>query len=119
MILTFNDGVWSGSTILDAAGGHFTILNGNCADWSCKEDISGQSCADVGNYNDRNNLLGGFSQDTTLGSYYSKFQSQTSSSLTLTGIMDFSLSGSSGKSFDVNSKSKYFRFKCLWYWLCK
>ena len=60
------DGVWSGSTILDAAGGHFTSLNGNCADWSCKEDISGQSCADAGNYNDRNNLLGGFSQDTTL-----------------------------------------------------
>ena len=60
------DGVWSGSTTLDAAGGHFTILNGNCSDWSCKEDISGQPCADAGNWNDRNNLLGGFSQDTTL-----------------------------------------------------
>ena len=60
------DGIWSGSTSLDAAGGHFTILNGNCSDWSCKEDISGQPCADAGNYNDRNNLLGGFSQDTTL-----------------------------------------------------
>ena len=60
------DGVWSGSTSLDAAGGHFTILNGNCSDWSCKEDISGQPCADPGNYNDRNNLLGGFTQDTTL-----------------------------------------------------
>ena len=58
------DGIWSGSTSLDAAGGHFTILNGNCSDWSCKEDISGQPCADPGNYNDRNNLLGGFSQDT-------------------------------------------------------
>ena len=32
---------------LDAVGGHFTILNGNCGDWSCKEDISGQSCADA------------------------------------------------------------------------
>ena len=60
------DGVWSGSISLPAAGGHFTILNGNCSDWSCKEDISGQACADPGNYNDRNNLLGGFSQDTTL-----------------------------------------------------
>jgi len=60
------DGVWSGSTILDAAGGYFTILNGNCSDWSCKEDISGQLCADASNYNDRNNLLGGFSQDTIL-----------------------------------------------------
>jgi hypothetical protein len=60
------DGVWSGSISLPAAGGHFTILNGNCSDWSCKEDISGQPCADPGNYNDRNNLLGGFTQDTTL-----------------------------------------------------
>jgi hypothetical protein len=60
------DGIWSGSMSLDAAGGHFTILNGNCSDWSCKEDISGQPCADPNNHNDRNNLLGGFSQDTTL-----------------------------------------------------
>ena len=60
------DGIWSGSTSLDAAGGHFTILNGNCSDWSCKEDISGQPCADALSYNDRNTLLGGFSQDTTL-----------------------------------------------------
>ena len=43
-----------------------TILNGNCSDWSCKEDISGQACADPNNYNDRNSLLGGFTQDTTL-----------------------------------------------------
>lgn len=64
------DGIWSGSTTLPAAGGHFTILNGNCPDWSCKEDISGQPCADAGNYNDRNNLLGGFSQDTTLNLQY-------------------------------------------------
>ena len=64
------DSIWSGSTTLPAAGGHFTILNGNCSDWSCKEDISGQPCADAGNYNDRNNLLGGFSQDTTLNLQY-------------------------------------------------
>lgn len=32
----------------------------------CKEDISGQSCADPASCNDRNNLLGGFSQETTL-----------------------------------------------------
>ena len=60
------DGVWSGTVSLPESGGHFTLLNGNCSDWSCKEDISGQSCADPANYNDRNNLLGGFSQDTTL-----------------------------------------------------
>jgi hypothetical protein len=64
------DGIWSGSKSLPAAGGYFTILNGNCSDWSCKEDISGQACADANNYNDRNNLLGGFSQDITLNLIY-------------------------------------------------
>ena len=58
--------VWTGTTPLNSSGGWFTILNGNCNDWSCKEDISGQSCADPGNFNDRNNLLGGFSNDTTI-----------------------------------------------------
>ena len=53
---------------LPESGGHFTILNGNCSDWSCKEDISGQPCADANNYDDRNNLLGGFSQDTHIKS---------------------------------------------------
>ena len=60
------DGIWSGTVNLPESGGHFTILNGNCSDWSCKEDISGQPCADAANYNDRNNLVGGFTQDTTL-----------------------------------------------------
>ena len=60
------DGIWSGIASLPESGGYFTILNGNCSDWSCKEDISGQSCADAANYNDRNNLIGGFTQDTTL-----------------------------------------------------
>ena len=64
------DGVWTGSKDLLASGGHFTILNGNCSDYSCKEDISGQDCADANNYNDRNNLLGGFSQDTTINLQY-------------------------------------------------
>jgi hypothetical protein len=32
---------------------HYTILNGNCPDFSCKEDIAGQPCADPNNFNDR------------------------------------------------------------------
>ena len=32
--------------------GNYTFLNGNCGDWSCKEDISGQDCAS-GAFNDR------------------------------------------------------------------
>ena len=45
------DGTWTGSSTFHSSGGYFTILNGNCSDWSCKEDISEQSCADPNNYN--------------------------------------------------------------------
>jgi hypothetical protein len=64
------DGIWSGSTSLDAAGGLFTILNGNCSNYSCKENIAGEPCGDPANYDDRNHLAGGFSQDTTLTLQY-------------------------------------------------
>ena len=60
------DGIWSGTLSLPSSGGHFTILNGNCPDWSCKEIIAGQFCSDPNNWDDRNVLLGGFTQDTTL-----------------------------------------------------
>lgn len=51
------DGVFSFSTTICTLPDsedqlHFTILNGNCGDWSCKEDIGGQSCV-ANEYNDR------------------------------------------------------------------
>ncbi len=32
---------------------YYTFTNGNCPDYSCKEDISGQQCANPDNFNDR------------------------------------------------------------------
>lgn len=32
---------------------YYAFTNGNCPDYSCKEDISGQDCANPGNFNDR------------------------------------------------------------------
>lgn len=48
------DGIYS-LTVRRAAGfnSHYTFLNGACADWSCKELIDGQDCADPLNFNDR------------------------------------------------------------------
>lgn len=51
------DGVFSFSTTICTLPDsedqlHFTILNGNCGDWSCKENINGQSCV-ANEYNDR------------------------------------------------------------------
>ena len=51
------DGIWSVTLELstDQIGANYTFLNSpdNGGDWDAKEDISGQDCADAGNYNDR------------------------------------------------------------------
>ena len=43
---------------------NYTFLNGNCPAWNCKEDISGQPCADPANFNDR--FLSTSTNDTTI-----------------------------------------------------
>jgi len=85
-----NDGknVWTGTTSLNANGGWFTILNGNCSDYSCKENIAGQPCADSTNYNDRNQLLGGFSQDTTIVLEFGDCQRPTSTTKIIENLTD-------------------------------
>lgn len=48
------DGIYSGTiTVPDNFFSYYTILNGNCGDYSCKEQIGGQPCSDPGNFNDR------------------------------------------------------------------
>ena len=49
--------------------GNYTFLNGNCPDWSCKENINGQSCAD-GPYADR--LLSNITENTTISTCFSQ-----------------------------------------------
>lgn len=34
-------------------GSHYAFANGACPDYSCKEDLTGQSCGDPNNFNDR------------------------------------------------------------------
>ena len=47
------DGIYSGTFTRAAnTGSNYTFTNGNCGDWSCKEQIGGQSCA-TEPYNDR------------------------------------------------------------------
>ena len=48
------DDVWT-ITIEVESGytGYYTFTNGACGDWSCKENIGGQDCANPDNYNDR------------------------------------------------------------------
>ena len=48
------DGTYSITLLLDEGlVSHYTFLNGNCGDWSCKEDLAGLECGDADAYNDR------------------------------------------------------------------
>lgn len=54
MIDPEDDGIYT-VTVRRAKGflSYYTFLNGNCGDWSCKENIEGQPCANPDAFNDR------------------------------------------------------------------
>jgi len=47
---------------------HYTFTNGACGDFSCKEDISEQSCTDPDNFNDR--FMGPLNENITITDCY-------------------------------------------------
>ena len=59
------DGVYE-ITVPRALGfsSHYAFANGACPDYSCKEDLTGQSCGDPNNFNDRS--LPAIQGDTTI-----------------------------------------------------
>ena len=56
---------------------YYTFANGDCPDWSCKEDISGQPCADPANFNDRQ--FSAVSNDTTISTCFAQCTDNTTS----------------------------------------
>jgi hypothetical protein len=46
----------------------YTFANGACGDFSCKENIAGQDCANPGNFNDR--FMGPIMQDTVINTCF-------------------------------------------------
>lgn len=49
-----NDGIYTITLTRDKGfSSHYTFLNGNCGDWSCKEKIGGLPCSDPDNFDDR------------------------------------------------------------------
>ena len=64
------DGVYSITLELTTPyNGNYTFTNGACGDWSCKEDISGQDCAD-GTWNDR--LLSNITEDHVVNTCFAE-----------------------------------------------
>ena len=63
----------------------YTFTNGNCPDWSCKEDLEGLPCADPLNFNDR--FLGPIEENTTIMACFGTCDSDgTCQSLSVNGL---------------------------------
>ena len=79
------DGIWT-LTVDVAVGytGYYTFTNGACGDWSCKENIAGQSCANPANYNDRQ--LENITEDTVINTCFG--QCSTDGSCEATSALD-------------------------------
>lgn len=71
------DGVWS-ITLEQPVGfeSFYTFTNGACPDYSCKEDISGQDCANPDNFNDR--WMGPLTEDTEINTCFAFCSDNTS-----------------------------------------
>ena len=80
------DGIWDGTvTVNVGTSGNYIFLNSpsNGNDWGTKEDLTGQSCADPNNWNDR--ILPSILSDTTI---YSCFGSCDINSCIIPGCTD-------------------------------
>ena len=94
------DGIYVGSTLVNAGqGGNYVYLNSpnDAADYTAKENLAGQSCADPDNFNDR--FLPPVEQDTNLlhcfGSCVEGGGCEPAA-LMLQGIMDFTTPAAGG-----------------------
>ena len=94
----------------DQAGANYIFLNGpgDGGDWGAKEDLAGQECADVNNYNDR--MLPEFDGDTYLLHCFGDCSGDgvgcsvaEDGMMVLQGIIDFTVpsGGSDGKALHV------------------
>ena len=84
------DGVYS-ITIQRASGyeGFYTFANGNCPDYSCKENIAGQDCAQPDNFNDR--FLDAVTADTEINTCYGECTTDTNCGSVSTSMVTFSV----------------------------
>ena len=84
------DGIYSGVVsvpeAIDGAQSNYTFLNGNCSNWSCKENIAGEVCADASNYNDR--LIQWSTEDITINACFARCGDGTCSDIPILETID-------------------------------
>lgn len=83
--------------------GNYTFTNGACADWSCKENIAGQPCAD-GPWSDR--LLNNITEDTVINTCFGECSTDGSCSpppatSTVTFNVDFNYTSFPSADYDA------------------
>lgn len=80
------DNVYSASfSVPRDSSSYFTITNGACADYACKENIAGQSCANPDNFNDR--LLTTETSNVTLNTCFGECTTNGTCSDPLAAVM--------------------------------
>lgn len=65
----------------------YTFTNGNCPDYSCKENIAGQDCANPGNFNDRH--MGPFNEDAVINTCFGICSDDTNCEAAETSLVTF------------------------------
>jgi hypothetical protein len=81
------DGVYS-ITFMQPSGfqSFYTFTNGNCPDYSCKEMIEGQECANPDNFNDR--FMGPITQDTVINTCFGECTTTTDCTINSTELLE-------------------------------
>ena len=78
----------------------YTFTNGRCPDYSCKENIAGQACANPDNFNDRK--MGPFTQDTVINTCFERCTDNTNCGALVKRKVTFQVNMSDYKSSFVN-----------------
>lgn len=65
---------------------HYTFTNGNCPDYSCKENLAGLPCGDPNNFNDR--FLPAVSTDTVLATCFGECTTDTKCAVGLNDLRE-------------------------------
>ncbi len=82
------DGVWTATFERQKGFSSFyTFTNGACPDFSCKENIGGQPCADPNNFNDR--FIPAVTQDTTIATCFEICTTDTECGGNMSGDVTF------------------------------
>jgi hypothetical protein len=90
--MTDDDGDGVHTIVLERQRGfesYYTFTNGACGDFSCKENIGGQECANPDNFNDR--FMGPFTEDAVINTCFGLCTTTTDCGAVAGGTVNFNV----------------------------